>query len=112
MNHDYDSVIDACHLQQSRVLDSPTFDLESWCISISGIRIRLRPQERKLLSLLLETPGSVVRSERLIQSLYGDIAADAGRVRLKRLVADIRSRLRISDRLRTIHKVGLVLDMS
>lgn len=86
-------------------------DLEASVIWLDGEAIYLRPMERRLLALLLASPSRVVTTEDLITHLYGDISVEAGRVRLRRLVADIRGRFgaNFSRDLRTIHRVGLVL---
>ena len=86
-------------------------DLSAYVVRISGCSIGLRPMEHRLLSLLEKRRNRVVPTTDLVQALYGNIAIDAGRVRLKRLVADIRSRLGtdFAQRLRTVHKIGLVL---
>jgi len=88
-------------------------DLDARVVWIDGETIYLRPMERRLLALLLASPNRVVTSEELIAALYGDISMDAGRVRLRRLVSDIRGRLgaNFSRDLRTIHRVGLVLSV-
>jgi DNA-binding response OmpR family regulator len=86
-------------------------DLASSVIWVAGEPIYLRPMERRLISLLVASANRVVMTEDVVANLYGGISLDAGRVRLKRLVADIRKRLgeTFSRDLRTIHRVGLVL---
>jgi DNA-binding response OmpR family regulator len=86
-------------------------DLDAHLVLVSGHPIRLRPMEQRLLSLLSQSPNRVVRTQALVEALYGNIDVDAGRLRLRRLAADIRSRLGkdLARRLRTMHKVGLVL---
>ena len=85
-------------------------DLGAYTFWTAGHQIYLRPKEQHLLTLLMRSPNSVLRIEDLIAALYGNIGLDAGRMRLRRLVADIRSRLGadFARRLRTIHKVGLI----
>jgi DNA-binding winged helix-turn-helix (wHTH) protein len=87
------------------------FDLAASVIRVDGELVYLRPMERRLIALLMASPNRVVTTEDVVASLYGGISLDAGRVRLKRLVADIRKRLgeTFSRDLRTIHRVGLVL---
>jgi len=89
-------------------------DLEASIIWIEGQPIYLRPMERRLISLLAGSANRVVMTEEVVANLYGDISLDAGRVRLKRLVADIRKRLgeAFCRDLRTIHRVGLVLSVT
>jgi DNA-binding winged helix-turn-helix (wHTH) protein len=67
--------------------------------------------EQRLLVLLQQSSNRIVRTETLVQALYGNITLDAGRVRLKRLVADIRCRLGtdFTCRLRTVSRIGLIL---
>jgi DNA-binding winged helix-turn-helix (wHTH) protein len=67
--------------------------------------------EQRLLSLLHDSANRIVPTEDLVLALYGRIGIQAGRCRLKRLVADIRGRLgaAIGGRLQTVPKVGLVL---
>jgi DNA-binding response OmpR family regulator len=73
-------------------------------------RVNLRPMEKRLLSQLLVNVNAIVPTNELILFLYGNIDITAGRTRLKRLVADIRSRLgpAFARRLQTVHGVGLM----
>lgn len=88
-----------------------TLDLDGYVAWVSGRPISLRPMEQRLLTLLTLSSNRVVSTESLIIGLYGNIAMEAGRVRLRRLVTDIRRRLgaEFAQRLRTVHKVGLVI---
>jgi DNA-binding response OmpR family regulator len=92
-------------------VDSIRLDLDDYLVWVSGRPIRLRPMEKRLLLQLQQSPNRIVRTEELIATLYGDIVIDAGRVRLNRLVADVRGRLGsdFASRLRTVHRIGLLL---
>jgi DNA-binding response OmpR family regulator len=78
---------------------------------LSGQPVGLRLQEERLLRLLCANPNQIVLTDLLITALYGPICRESGRVRLRRLVADIRSRLGadVASRLCTVSKRGLVL---
>ena len=95
----------------SRPPTKTTLDLDAYLAWVAGHPISLRPMEQRLLVLLSNSPNRVVAAEDLVVALYGSIDRDAGRVRLRRLVTDIRKRLgeEFAQRLRTVHKIGLVL---
>lgn len=91
--------------------DSTIIDLDAYVVWVSERPVSLRPKERHLLLLLEQSTNRVLRTQDLVLALYGNIAAEAGHNRLRRLVADIRQRLgtTFADRLRTVRGVGFVL---
>jgi len=99
-------------LPSSEIRQVPVrLDLESYRVWVSGGPLALRPKEQRLLGLLQESPNCPVGFDVLVPALYGNTPVESGRVRLRRLVADIRARFgpELARRLRTIHGVGLVL---
>lgn len=88
------------------------FDLELLVARVDGELVGVRPQEARLLALLLRADGHVVTYEELSDLLYGErIPPDACRARLKSLVADLRRRFGtdMQAALRTATGKGLVL---
>jgi len=91
--------------------NTTTLDLDAYLAWVSGHPVSLRAKEQQLLALLEQSSNRVLRADDLMVALYGRIDPEAGRARLRRLVADIRMRLGadFADRLRTVHGVGFVL---
>lgn len=88
-----------------------TLEVEGLCIWNSGDPVFLRPRERRLIGLLQQHSNCIVELETLVEALYGKVPVEKGRIRLRRLVADIRQRggPDLGKRLRTIPRVGLML---
>jgi DNA-binding response OmpR family regulator len=87
-------------------------DLETFLAVRGGELVSIRPQEARLLALLLRHEGRIVKYQDILQALYGDgVPQDLARPRLKSLVADIRRRFGSEVRvtLQTIRGHGLAL---
>ncbi len=102
----------------ARTRARPTFfcdgvgvDLEGCVAWLSEGPVALRPLETRLLRLLSNHLGRVVPSEEIIRHLYGPLAMETGRLRLKTLVSGVRRRLGsvFAENLRTAHGIGLIL---
>lgn len=86
-------------------------DLGAHVAWLTGGPMGIRPREERLLALLWQDANRVVSTQSLVESLYGNLAPESGRIRLRRLVADIRHRFGadLRTRIRTATSLGLIL---
>jgi DNA-binding response OmpR family regulator len=105
------ATLSSVHDQSTFYCGSVRIDLSTPVAWILGRPVGIRPLEQRLLGLLWKEANRVVSTESLVAALYGLLSLDSGRVRLKRLVADIRGRLgpEIASQLCTVPKRGLIL---
>ena len=91
--------------------NSVGIDLDGCVAWLPDGPVALRPQEARLLALLQQKHGRVVRTEEIMSQLYGTVSSESGRLRLKSLVGEVRRRLGqlFADNLRTARGIGLIL---
>ena len=75
-------------------------------VRVAGVNVSLSPLERNLLAVLALSKGTVISTERIIDSLWGDRLPAAPRSRVQGLVSSLRRKL--GDALVTRHPGYLI----
>lgn len=88
-----------------------TIDCSSYHVSCRGIPVELTPKEYALLLYLINNVGSVLSREQLIRNVWGYTFSKDNRtvdIHIQRL----RKKLELQDFLKTITKVGYILELN
>lgn len=93
------------------IFENIQIDTSSRSVILDGEAVNLKPLEYSLLLMFIKHPGVVLTREQLLREVWGDNYFGETRT-VDSHVAVIRKKLNLSDRIKTIHRVGYKLEVN
>ncbi|WP_170305104.1 winged helix-turn-helix domain-containing protein [Kitasatospora viridis] len=91
------------------VLGRIAIDLDGRTVSVGGSAVALTRTEFDILRMLADTPGAVVRRERICREVWQGARTEGNRS-LEVHIANLRAKLGVRDAVRTVRGVGYLIE--